>query len=179
MKITTARLVLREFVEEDWIDMLAYQQKQDYLRYYEWHERRAGDVRDLVALFLKYQQDVPRYKFQFAVTSKAAGSLIGSCGIRKASPKGHEAEIGFEINPDYWGRGYATEAAETIVTFGFSELGLHRIWAWCIAENSGSRRLLEKLGMRQEARLRDKEYFKNRWWDVLYFAILEDEWQER
>ncbi|MBX0328846.1 GNAT family N-acetyltransferase [Oscillochloris sp. ZM17-4] len=51
-------------------------------------------------------------------------------------------------------RGYATEAARAIVAFGFTELLLHRIWSWCIADNLGSARVLEKLGMRPEGRLR-------------------------
>jgi ribosomal-protein-alanine N-acetyltransferase len=61
--------------------------------------------------------------------------------------------------------------------FGFTELDLHRIWAWCIADNIGSIRVLEKLGMRLEGRLREKERFKGRWWDKLIFAILDFEWQ--
>jgi len=63
------------------------------------------------------------------------------------------------------------------LSFGFSEMQLHRIAAWCIAENTGSARVLEKLGMRQEGRLREHDYFKGRWWDVLLYGILHNEWQ--
>ena len=77
------------------------------------------------------------------------------------------------------GRGYATEAARAIVRFGFIKLCLHRIWSWCIAENAGSARVLAKVGMRLEGRLRDKEYFRGRWWDTLLYAMLEQEWREQ
>ena len=100
-----------------------------------------------------------------------------------SEPNGDEPLIsrklrcGYELSPLTWGQGYATEAARAIVRFGFRELRLHRIWAWCNAANAGSARVLAKLRMRQEGRLRDKEYFKGRWWDTLIFAILEDEWR--
>ena len=60
--------------------------------------------------------------------------------------------------------------------FGFAELKVHRIWAWCIADNAASARLLERLGLKLEGRLREKEYFKGRWWDTLVYGILENEW---
>jgi RimJ/RimL family protein N-acetyltransferase len=90
-----------------------------------------------------------------------------------------DADIGYELDPHYWGHGYAIEAARAIMEFGFAELLLHRIWAKTNADNTGSIRLLEKLGMRQEGRLREKEYFKGRWWDTLIYAILDREWEER
>lgn len=64
-----------------------------------------------------------------------------------------------------------------MVEFGFKQLNLHRIWANSVADNSRSWRVLEKLGMRQEGRLRGNEFFKGRWWDTLIYAILENEWQ--
>jgi ribosomal-protein-alanine N-acetyltransferase len=88
-----------------------------------------------------------------------------------------EGDIGYELSPVHWGHGYATEAARAIVRFGFTELHLHRVWSWCIADNVGSARVLEKIGMRREGRLRDKEYFKGSWWDTLFYAILEEEWR--
>ena len=177
MVLFTDRLLLREYMENDWQAVLAYQQNSRYLRYYEWAERSEQEVREFVAIFLDQQKEDPRLNLQLAVTLKTTGQLIGSCGIRMKSHESHEADIGFEVDPDYWGHGYASEAAGAIVRYGFDELRLHRIWTWCIADNIGSRRVLEKLGMQQEGRLRDKEFFKDRWWDTLMYAVLEHEWQ--
>jgi [ribosomal protein S5]-alanine N-acetyltransferase len=88
-----------------------------------------------------------------------------------------EADIGYELNPKHWNNGFATEAASAIADFGFSHFGVHRIWADCIAENTGSAHVLEKLGMKLEGRLREHKYFKGRWWDTLMYAILADEWE--
>jgi RimJ/RimL family protein N-acetyltransferase len=95
------------------------------------------------------------------------------------SADAQEADIGYEFAPAYWGQGYATEAAQAIMAFGFTELKVHRIWSWCIAENVGSARVMEKLGMRQEGRLRENEWIKGRWWDTLVYGVLDYEWRER
>jgi RimJ/RimL family protein N-acetyltransferase len=177
MILTTERLILREFSESDWAAILAYQSDPLYLRYYEWTERTPEGAREFVHMFLAQQRKDPRVKYQLAVVLKATGQLIGSCGIRMQSADAHGADIGYELDPRHWGQGYATEAARAIVQFGFTRFQLHRIWSWCIADNVGSARVLEKLGMRQEGRLRENEYFKGRWWDTLLYAILDYEWQ--
>ena len=177
MQLITERLILREFVEQDWPAVLAYQTNPLYLRYYDWTGRTPEEVQAFVGMFLAYQQAQPRTKFQLAVTLKTDDRLIGNCGIRMDEPGAHQADIGYELAPEHWGRGYATEAAGAIVTFGFEELGVHRIWSWCVADNAGSAHVLEKLGMRLEGRLRENEYYKGRYWDTLMFGMLETEWR--
>jgi ribosomal-protein-alanine N-acetyltransferase len=177
MQLSTHRLLLREFVEEDWKAVLAYQSDPLYLRYNPWTERTEADVRAFVGRFLANQQEQPRTRFQLAVVVRAEGRLIGNCGVRVNDPELREGNIGYELNSGYWGQGYATEAARGIVRFGFEELGLHRIWSWCVAENVGSARVLEKVGMRQEGYQREKEYYRGRWWDQRLFAILDHEWK--
>lgn len=177
MELRTDRLLLREFVEADWRAVLAYQSDPRYLRYYEWEERTAEDARAFVRRCIGYQQESPRRKFQLAITLPESGQLIGSCGIRVRDPEARRADIGYELDPNDWGRGYATEAARAMLAFGFGPLGLHRIGANCLAENAGSAHVLEKIGMTREGCLRDNEWFKGRWWDTLLYAILEGEYQ--
>lgn len=179
MILDTERLLLREFVVDDWRAVLAYQSNPRYLRYYPWTERAAQDVQPFVQRFVDWQEEQPRTKFQLAIVLRVEGQLIGTVGIRKEVAKVQKADLGFEIAPAYWGRGYATEAARAMLAFGFERLRLHRIWASCLAENVASARVLEKLGMRQEGRLRENQWMKERWWDTLVYGILEDEWAER
>jgi [ribosomal protein S5]-alanine N-acetyltransferase len=177
MKLETERLILRDFVEEDWQRVLEYQSNPLYLRYNEWTERTPEAVREFVSWFTDQQAQSPRTKFQLAVVLKSEHLLIGNCGVRMDELKDVEANIGYELDPEYWNHGYATEAAHAIVDFGFSHFGVHRIWASLVADNLGSAHVLEKLGMTLEARLREKAYFKGRWWDALIYAILADEWE--
>ncbi len=177
MQLATARLTLRDFTADDWPAVLAYQRDPRYLRYYEWTERTPEDVRAFVGLFLAQQQERPRLRFQPAIVLTATGELIGNCGVRRSSAGSPVAELGYEIAPDRWGHGYATEAARAMLTFAFDELRVHRVAAWCVADNAGSIRVLQKLGMRREGHLRETEQYKGRWWDTLVFALLEPEWR--
>jgi RimJ/RimL family protein N-acetyltransferase len=76
----------------------------------------------------------------------------------------------------YWGAGYATEAARATLRFGFTELHLHRIFGVCQAANGASARILAKLGIRQEAYLRESEWTKGQWRDIVLYALLDHEW---
>ncbi len=120
LELSTQRLILREFVADDWSPVLAYQQDPRYLRFYPWVERSEADAKAFVGMFLDQQREIPRRRFQLAVTLKESGVLIGSCGIRRKPDNDWEADIGYELAPKHWGCGYATEAAQSIVNFGFS-----------------------------------------------------------
>jgi RimJ/RimL family protein N-acetyltransferase len=178
MRLETERLILREFIIDDWTAVLAYQSDPLYLRYYPWSDRTPGNVRAFINMFLDWQRERPRTKFQLAVIPKENKQLIGTCGIRINNVELREANIGYELNYQFWGKGYATEAALAILRFGFEELGMHRIVANTLAVNKGSARVLEKLGMRLEAQELEKEFLKGCWYDGLTYAILDREWLE-
>jgi ribosomal-protein-alanine N-acetyltransferase len=176
MKLETERLILRDFVKDDWQRVLEYQSDPLYLRYYEWTERTPEAVQEFVGWFLDHQVQQPRIKYQLAVVLKSNNQLIGNCGIRMDKANALEADMGYELDPKHWNHGYATEAAHTLVDFGFNRFGVHRVWSWCVADNVGSAHVLEKLGMRLEGQLRENEYHRGRWWDTKMYAILADEW---
>lgn len=172
----TRRLLLREFTLDDCPVVYAYHQDPRYLRYYPEGHGTEAETRRLVQMFVDGQQAEPRARYQWAVLLPD-GRLIGNCGIRIQSFETMEADIGYELAPEQWGKGYATELAAMLVRHGFTELGLHRITAHCMADNVASARVLEKAGMRQEGRLRESEWMQGRWWDRLLFGILEHEWR--
>jgi ribosomal-protein-alanine N-acetyltransferase len=177
MMLVTRRLILREFATEDWPAVLAYQSDPRYLRLYAWTARTEADVRAFVAGFVASQAVEPRLKYQLAITLRDGGQLVGNCGVRLAEPGVRIGDLGYELAPQHWGRGYATEAARAMLEFAFVELRLHRVWAECVPENHASRRVLEKLGMHCEGRLRQTRWYKGCWWDTLLYGILEDEWR--
>ena len=177
MVVETDRLVLRDFTLGDWPKVLAYQRDRRYLRYYPFVDRTEAEVRAFVQVFVDQQVEQPRRKFQLAITLPPNGHVIGSCGIRRKAENDWEADIGFELAPDFWGCGYATEAARAMVRYGFEELDLRHISSWCIADNAASADVLRKVGMRLEGRLRHNEHFKGRWWNTLLYGVLAGEWQ--
>ena len=176
MQINTERLTLREFVADDWPAVLVYQRDPRYLRYYPWTDRTQAEARDFVQMFLDQGTETPRRKFQLAITLTEGGQLIGNCGLRQVPENELEADIGYELAPEHWGKGYATEAAKAMMDFGFRELGLHCVSSCCIADNTASVRVLERLGLRLEGRLRETDFYKGHWWDTLQYGILEREW---
>ena len=91
-----------------------------------------------------------------------------------------QAEIGWALDPAHQGRGLALEAVRRLVDCCFGELGLHRVYATCFADNLASWRLMEKLGMRREAHtVKDSLHREKGWLDGYTYALLEDEWRTR
>ncbi|SFR67618.1 GNAT family N-acetyltransferase [Halogeometricum limi] len=89
------------------------------------------------------------------------------------------AELAYWVAYDHWNNGYATAAAETMLDYGFDELGLHRVKACTFEDNAASRRVLEKLGFEQEGVAREEAYVDGEWCDRVRYGILEDEWRAR
>jgi RimJ/RimL family protein N-acetyltransferase len=159
--------------------MLAMRQHPSFGEFYDDEIATPEFTHRLHTLFLDYQRANPRRRFQLAVTLLDSDTPIGSAGIRRKDANEFEADIGYELAVEHWGDGYATEAAQAIVNYGFKALGLSRISAWCLTENVRSSHVLEKLGMRLEGRLRANEYFNARYWDTSLYGILRNEWFAR
>ena len=113
----------------------------------------------------------------FAVVLKESGNVIGSCGIYPDSDN-NNGEIGWILHRDYWRRGYGTELGSALIKYGFETLSLRRFIAEGAAENYGSRRVMERNGMQQEAiyhkafRIRSED----RWVDAIGYAILAEDY---
>jgi RimJ/RimL family protein N-acetyltransferase len=114
-----------------------------------------------------------------AIEDRPSGTLIGSVNLIWRSQEHQQGEIGYTLHPDYQGRGYASEAARAMVRFGFHDMDLHRICGVCDERNRRSRLLMERIGMRQEALLREVEWVKGEWISHAVYAILRSEWEAR
>jgi ribosomal-protein-alanine N-acetyltransferase len=147
MELRTARLVLREFRIDDAETVFAYQSTQAYLEHYAENEPTLDDVRHLVATFCEWAQEVPRTKYQLAIT--VDDHLIGTCGVRMEAPDSAVAEFGCELDPRFWGRGYARESSRAILDFCLEALQLRAISARTMPRNSRAVRLAENLGLRR------------------------------
>ena len=112
----------------------------------------------------------------FAVTISPGGDLCGAVGL--AITSAHErAELGYWIGVPYWGQGFATEAANAAMAFGFDTVRLHRIYASHFAGNIASRRVLEKIGMRHEGPSRQHIRKWNRFIDLENYGLLASEFR--
>jgi [ribosomal protein S5]-alanine N-acetyltransferase len=113
--------------------------------------------------------------FTFVIESLDNHEFIGLIAIQLDNPKFKLAEVWYKLHPDHWGRGWATEALQAILNFGFTTLKLHRIEAGCAVDNIASARVLEKVGMQREGRKRKVLPLKSGWSDNYIYAILEED----
>jgi [ribosomal protein S5]-alanine N-acetyltransferase len=173
MQLPTSRLILREFTLEDVTDVHAYASREDTVRYTDWGPNTAEQTREFMERKIARQREEPRLTWDLAAQSRETDRVIGTVSVSITRPSHREAEVGYVFHPEYWGRGYATEATVEMLRFGFGELKLHRIYATCDPKNRASARVLEKAGMRYEGHLRDHLIQRGAWRDSLLYAILE------
>jgi ribosomal-protein-alanine N-acetyltransferase len=114
----------------------------------------------------------------FAVRLLQPGSLIGSVGLRDIDPEHLQAELGFWIGREWWGKGYAREAASAVIQFGFDSLGLNRIYAHHMARNPAAGRVLLGAGMQREGLLRQRVRKWGVYEDVVLYAIVREDRSE-
>ena len=114
----------------------------------------------------------------FAAVLRESGELIGGVGL-KCERAQERAEVGYMLSEEHWGKGYATEATARVLRFAFEELKLSRVNASVHATNTGSIRVLEKLGLIQEGVQRRHVYRFGEWNDLVLFGILREEWLAR
>ncbi|HUQ40863.1 MAG TPA: GNAT family N-acetyltransferase [Candidatus Limnocylindrales bacterium] len=84
----------------------------------------------------------------WAVELKETGELIGDCGLFLVQGVGPEVEVAYHFGRDWWGQGFATEAAAACLRYGFAQCDLTEIIAICFPDHAASRRVMEKAGMR-------------------------------
>ncbi len=113
-----------------------------------------------------------------AITESPLGIVIGSVGL-DIDPEHNQAEIAYWLGKMYWGKGYATEAARATLEYGFEELHLHRVYARFLARNPASGRVLKKIGMTWEGRLRQHLEKNGIHEDLEVMGILKQEFLER
>ena len=114
-----------------------------------------------------------------AVVLPEGGELVGHVLLAWTSEVYRSGEVGYVFHPRHAGHGYATEATRALLALGFEGLGLHRIVARADARNLGSERVMQRLGMRREAWLRENEWVKGEWTDEIVYALLAHEWRAR
>lgn len=174
--IETPRLTLRGMRVSDAEDMFAYAQREDVTRYLTWEPH--PDLHHTKEYLTYIGQ---RYRtgdfFDWAVVCREDGHMIGTCGFTKFDFPSDSAEIGYVLNPAYHGKGYATEAVEAVLKFGFERLSLHRIEARFMQENTPSLRLMQRVGMTLEGYAREALLIKGGYRTVGYCSILKGEYE--
>jgi RimJ/RimL family protein N-acetyltransferase len=165
-ELRTARLLLRGFRRGDADDVHRYASDPEVCRYVAWGPNTPAQTQEFLAAAVGENGDDGVWTW--AVTED--GIVIGTVSMTRQSR--HRAEVGYVLRRADWGRGITTEAASAVLEFGFDQLGFRRIEATCRPENTGSRRVLEKIGMQREGTLRSHLLLRGELRDSLLFAAV-------
>ncbi|GGA86906.1 N-acetyltransferase [Ornithinibacillus halotolerans] len=172
--LSNERIMLRELVESDWIDVHKYASQEIVSQYQAWGPNSTEQSIAYVDQAIKDAKEQPRLRFVFAVIHN--NRLVGASELNIRDVTNKVGEVSYIIHPAYWGKGFATEVATLLVDFGFTKLQLHRIYATCDPRNTGSIQVLKKTGMTLEGRIREHMLIKDGWRDSFLYSILEHEW---
>jgi len=180
LPIETPRLILRKYLVDDVGDILEFSQAADFWlsRNLDWEVSEEG-IRQYFEARLDIDLESYPDWFNLLIELKSESTVIGNIGIGIKDKEGKQAEIGWLLANHYQGMGIATVAAGAVISLGFDILGLHRIYARTGKTNTKSWRLMERLGMRQEAHFRKSHTVKGNWDDEFIYAILAEEWRKQ
>ncbi|MBB3090161.1 GNAT family N-acetyltransferase [Nocardioides albus] len=177
--VKTERLALRPLdVDRDLDDLHAYLSREDVCRYIPAVPRDREQLRKAY-IPAKRPSVLRREGEVLCLAVEHEGRLIGDIVLFWHSKEQRSGEIGYAFNPEFHGRGFATETARALLGLAFDGLGLHRVTARVDERNTASARVIERLGMRKEAVEREAEWFKGEWTTMVHYAMLEDEWRDR
>lgn len=177
MQLATERLILREFIEDDWRRLHAFESQPEVVRYLTHEPRTADEARQYVQQIIVEARELPRMVIDLAITERGSNEMIGRVGMKRKSDELRVGCLWYVIDPAHAGNGLVTEAARELIRYAFEELRLHRVYGECDPRNPSSARVMEKLGMRREAELVEDVWIKGEWCGTFVYAILEREWR--
>jgi ribosomal-protein-alanine N-acetyltransferase len=192
IELKTERLLLRPFTTADAEDVVEYINDPD-LTEYQVNIPSAPYTREYVETLVAMFSDPSYWETGhpglppggngagllqiFAVVFESR--VIGEVALnqREDDHRNERAELAYTLARRHWNKGLMTEAARAAVDWAFQTYGLNRIYAWCDPRNTGSWRVLEKLGMKHEGQLRSHLKWNGEFRDQLFYGVLRDEWQ--
>jgi [ribosomal protein S5]-alanine N-acetyltransferase len=169
--LLTPRLVLRALRPTDLNDLFEYASDPEIDRFTPWeHYNSIDEARINLGEFLvEYDQ---HGMGAWGIEHRADKRLIGIANFSRPHPVNRRAEMGYTISRACWGQGYATEAVQALIRFGFDRMHLVRIEAVCLPEHLASARVMQKVGMVFEGQLHSYQVWRGQPRDLLMHAVV-------
>jgi ribosomal-protein-alanine N-acetyltransferase len=178
--IETARMKLRPLVESDVDPLWPYVSDPALPRQMSWNTHASKDE---TSEWILRQLEARARGRGLLWGIEREGALVGCIGLsdiewQQRAWRVDRAELGYWIAPALWGQGLMTEAALGVVSFGFDNLGLHKITVQCLADNAASRRVIEKCGFRFVGRREEDVWRDEKWHAHLCYELTISEWTD-
>jgi [ribosomal protein S5]-alanine N-acetyltransferase len=171
--LETDRLVLREITKEDSEGIFACFSNDDVTRFYGQETlENIEQAEKFVDFFSKIYNE--KRGIRWGIERKGTKGIIGTIGFNAWLPKHKRAEIGYEIHPEHWRKGYTSEALSKVLSYGFDNMSLTRIGAVVFIDNDASNNLLLKIGFQKEGVLRDYMYQNGVAHDTYLYSLLKN-----
>lgn len=174
--LNTERLILRQWRESDRFDLYEYAKSDLVGPNAGWKPHKSEDEsKEIIKMFINNNDT-------YAIVLKSENKVIGGIGLHNRKPYEklknlEQREIGYVLNPTYWGNGYAPEAVNCLLNYGFNELDLDLIWCGHFDFNSNSKRVSEKCGFKYKFTKDEKlGLLDNKEVKTLYYNILKSEY---
>jgi len=163
----TERLIIRKITPDDLAWLIEMRSAEAVNRYM--GGTRMQNAESITARLPFYLECHEKFGFGFSImTLRSTGEMIGTSGLQPLEDTG-EIEVGYNLAQKYWRQGFGYECARAWLKYGFEIVGLTRIVAVAVPENTGSWRIMEKCGMRYE---KTEEFYSEQ---CVFYAISRDE----
>lgn len=146
MQIETERMIIRKIRKSDALGMFYYARKPNVGPNAGWAPHRNIDETKLIIKMMIEENET------FAITIKPFDVIVGTISFVTKKDDyffSKTKELGYTLDDTYWNQGLMTEAATSVINYGFTNLGLNRIVCGHTAENKRSKRVIEKLGFKR------------------------------
>ncbi|WP_449403544.1 GNAT family N-acetyltransferase [Exiguobacterium artemiae] len=175
-ELNTTRLQLIEVTPEHGPALFHILSNADVTRFYGMDPLREQE--DALHIIESFKQTFDsRQGIRWGMVIRDSGTFIGTIGLNHLSLYSKKAEIGFELDPAHWRRGYAAEAIEAVLTYAYETLGLYRMGAVTFLENRASIQLLTRIGFEEEGMLRGYLFQGGTSHDGRIFSLLKPDYQ--
>ncbi len=173
-EITTERLFLRSFSLTDALDFFNLRNDPVVMEYMD-----TDSLQTLDESTVKIQQLLIAFSnkrgVNWVIEEKKTHKFMGYAGFWKIDNENNRCEIGYALQPSFWGKGYMFEALSKLTSWAFNELQSHSIEANINPGNDRSRKLLVKLGFKKEAYFRENYFYNNNYYDSEIYSLLESD----
>ena len=175
--LESPRLHLRDIQDDDIPCLRAIAMRDEVARFQPWGPDTPDQVDAYFAMARRAASAQPRSDFILAAVLAASDQVIGYGSLSILEPPS-AAELGYFLDPAFWGQGFGTEIAETLVRLAFERLELDEVRATTDPRNLASQRMLDKLGMRRAGYTRNSMLLRDGWRDSIAFALTAQVWRQ-
>lgn len=156
-ELQSERLLLRKLADQDVSDVFEIYSDPEVMLYFDdrYAFKELSEAEQMISGYHDAIHD--KTGMRWGIVLKDSGKLIGTCGFHAISDYHKRIEIGYDLNRNYWGNGFMSEALPLIIDYAYNISDVNRVEAFVETPNKASRSLLEKLGFRLEGILREHE----------------------